>query len=283
MVAASAIVATPASGQSAAADRLISAQININGMARDYLLFIPASFAAKGSEHALAIAFHGLGSNELSLVRFVAPAASAHGVVVAFPQGFDDSWNADSCCGGARFLHLDDLGFATALIAQLSDRFHPSSVVAAGYSNGAMLAWNLACRHTGLINALVDASGTEAVTEADCQPTSPLKVVAVHGRDDPKVPYDGGGDVADMGIDNSATPFRAITDVMREWGLDHDGCAAMSTTPHSGWSTTHWTSCANGTSATLVTVDGMGHDVPNHGGGEPVDFGDLIATAARRG
>jgi polyhydroxybutyrate depolymerase len=261
----------------ARADSLTNQQMSWGGITRNYLLFVPGSYAHAG----VAVVFHGLYANELSLLKYVIPTAAARGIVVAFPQGVDNSWNAGGCCSVARASHIDDVGFAHELITTLVAKYQPRRVVASGYSNGAMLAWLLACQPHSLIGGIVDASGTEGIPEANCTPSAPLTAVAVHGLQDPTVPYHGGSSPITAGVDYSS-PFRAIPDVITEWGRDHDHCATSSQATTPGWSAIHWSSCAGGTVVSLYTIDGMGHSVPNYAGGEPVDFGALIADVVAR-
>jgi polyhydroxybutyrate depolymerase len=274
----SATVATPALGATVPTDHLTTAHVLYDGLPREYKLFIPASYDGAG----LVLAFHGLYKEDTSLVRYVAPAAHAAGLIVAFPQGVDDSWNAGSCCGAARTAHVDDVGFASHLITTLSATYHPHSVVVAGFSNGAMLSWLIACSESSLITGLVDAGGTEGESSAACQPTRPLTVTAVHGGADPTVPYKGGGSMETQ-AGAIASPFRSITSVIDEWGQQHDGCDRQSTVQWPGWSRMRWSTCRKGVTATLYTINEMGHDVPSWSTGAPVDFGALIAQTALHG
>lgn len=264
-----------------AADRLTTETMSVGSTPRTYDLFVPANYDQPGAVHGLALVFHGMGSTNESLEKYVVPAASAHGIVVAFPQGIGNSWNAGGCCGSARGANVDDLGFAHQLASLLTARFHPRTVIAAGYSNGAMLSWYLACQPHSFVAGVVDASGTEAIDEPACNPHRRILVSAVHGRHDPVVPYQGGGNPA-WEAETGSGPFRAITSVITEWGQDHQRCQSAVSTHVPGWSTIHWSACPDGSSVTLYTIDGMGHDVPNYAAGAPVDFGSLIVDATAR-
>ncbi|MHB8465635.1 MAG: CE1 family esterase [Acidimicrobiales bacterium] len=262
-------------------DVLTTEQIMVGGTLRTYDLFVPQSYDAVGAVHALALVFHGLWSNQISLEQFVTPAASAYGVVVAFPLGIGESWNAGECCGSAKEAGVDDIGFATQLAAQLTARFRPRRVVAAGYSNGAMLSWRLACQPHSFVAGIVDASGTEALNAPACTPTRRVMATAVHGRQDHTVPFDGGASTTTQ-VETASPPFRAITSVITEWGRDHHRCSWYSANHLPGWSQIHWAGCPDGSTVTLYAIDGMGHDVPNYAAGMPVDFGSLIVDTAAR-
>jgi polyhydroxybutyrate depolymerase len=74
--------------------------------------------------------------------------ANEEGFIVAYPDGVENSWN-----GAVQVLDtpaaerdLDDVGFLSALIDQLSSEFSidPSGVYATGISNGGQMAYRLA-------------------------------------------------------------------------------------------------------------------------------------------
>src|SRR5207248_10234414 len=77
--------------------------------------------------------------------------ADKHGFLVVYPDGFDNTWN--DCRRGSPFsskrLKIDDAGFIKSLVnhevtAHAVDR---KRVFAAGWSNGAQLAYRLALEY----------------------------------------------------------------------------------------------------------------------------------------
>lgn len=274
---------TPLAARAVTADQdsFTKEQITVGSTPRTYDLYVPASYSAANAVHAVALVFHGLYSTSSSLEKYVLPAASAHGLVVAFPDGLGNSWNAGSCCGSAKQAGIDDVAFAGALAKSLTARFHPRTVVAAGFSNGAMLSWRLACQRGSIVSGIVDAGGTEALPEPACTPTRRILEVSVHGRRDPVVPFQGGASLTTQ-AETASPGFRAIPDVITEWGKDHEQCRSLVSTHLPGWESTHWGNCPNGSSITLYAIDGMAHDVPNYQQGYPVDFGTLIVDTAAR-
>src|SRR5207244_2426435 len=76
------------------------------------------------------------------------------GAIVVFPNGttrFDSgrlaTWNAGDCCAGAVKRGADDVGFIRAVVADVQKRWSVDKrrVYATGMSNGAMMAYRLAC------------------------------------------------------------------------------------------------------------------------------------------
>ena len=264
-------------------DRLTSETIVVGGVPRSYLLFVPGSYDSPGSLHEVAVVFHGFSGSDADMVPFVRPAASAAGMVVAFPQGLGStvtyptgaSFDAGQCCSAAMWARVDDVGLALALLAALRDRFTPRATVVAGFSNGGMLAWRVACEHAAAVDAVIDASGTEALNAVDCHPDRAITAIAVHGTSDTYVPFDGGVNTEAVAV-GDVNGFRPITGVIDEWG-GHDRCGERTERRPPGMVVTDWSSCARGASVVLYAVTDMGHRPPS--APWPVDFGNLLVHA----
>ena len=87
---------------------------------------------------------------------------------------------------------MDDFGFIDSLIDNLSAtyRIDEERVYAVGYSNGAMLAFGLACYRGERIAAVGSVSGTMLNDIGNlCQPPQPTAVITLHGTQDHILPY----------------------------------------------------------------------------------------------
>ena len=99
--------------------------------------------------------------------------ADKYGFLVVYPDGFENTWN--DCRGGSPFsskrLKIDDSGFIEALLdhevtAHAIDR---KRVFAAGWSNGAQLAYRLALEHPEDFAGVAAISASVPVKEnLDC-------------------------------------------------------------------------------------------------------------------
>ncbi len=228
--------------------------IQVDGLTRTYLLHVPATRAA---DPALVVMMHGAGgTGRVSEAgRGWDEAADAAGFVVAYPDGVDRLWNAGDCCGRVSEPRddLDDVGFISALVGQVQAEFGVRSerTFATGMSNGAMLAYRLAC-DTDLFHAVAPVAGTIVTPCADPHPVS---LLAVHGTADQTVRMDGlvgAGDTAVQGlpVTDAVAVFRAA-----------DGCEPPVTTT-AGPVTTDAASCPDGREVTLITIAGAGHQWP---------------------
>ena len=108
---------------------------------------------------------------------------------MATPDGYEQTWNAEVCCGKSMADGHDDLGFVRDIVSAVEDDYcvDRSRIYAAGYSNGGIFSIFLACRADDLIAAAasVEAASLDA---SRCQPSRPVPVFFLNGTGDPVVP-----------------------------------------------------------------------------------------------
>jgi len=176
----------------------------------------------------------------------VSALAAEHHFAVAVPQGHKDArgnlyWNATPACCDFDGNKDDDVGAVLRLIDRLvkGGKVDPKRVYLVGFSNGAFLAWRIACEHAEKIAAIVSIGGAAPAT---CAPSSPVAVLDVHGKSDDLVPLAGGklgGDLPKLAT------FPAAQDALGVWGrIDHctvgaPGCRVQQwIVPGGHWPTT---------------------------------------------
>jgi polyhydroxybutyrate depolymerase len=234
-------------------------------------LHVPSTL--DGSKPAmLVLNFHGILSNALQeeLLTNMSASSDAHGYIVAYPEGFGQSWNAGVCCGTALADSIDDVAFTRALLASLEADYciDPKRVFATGMSNGGHFSYRLACEMSDVFGAVAPVGGV--LLDHPCAPSRPIPILHFHGTADPIIAYGGGGpNTGFPSVEQSVGAFEASY-----------GCAgeARVTVSSNGDAT-----CARapGCSADveLCTIDGGGHTWP---GGIPLPFGktstDINAT-----
>jgi polyhydroxybutyrate depolymerase len=233
--------------------------VTVDGIARAYRLYAPAVLPP--GPVPVVVMFHGgFGSGEQAEAAYGWDAAAdAHGFVVVYPDGVGRTWNAGSCCGRAAREDIDDIGFVRAVLDDLDGVVarDPARTFAAGMSNGALLAYRLACETT-LFAAIAAVAGTIATDTCLGQPTS---VLAVHGLADASVRVDGGPGGGPGRVDGWP-----IADVIAHW-REIGGCESSVTRPATDPHVTiDVAPCPGGREVTLVVIDDAGHQWP---GGEP--------------
>jgi len=144
----------------------------------------------------LVIALHPLGSNPL-LMESMTAFSSADDIIAAYPEGTkisEDgtrSWNAGFCCRDAREVNADDIGFLSALIDDLADRYAISGVLITGFSNGGMLAHLAGIELSNKVTAIAPVAAAIGPNLLGMSPRRPLPVLMVHGTADRILPMDG--------------------------------------------------------------------------------------------
>ena len=188
--------------------------LKVGALDRTYRVYRPASLPA-GTAAPLVIVLHGaVGSGQQAEQTYGWDAeADRGGFVAAFPDGVGRTWNASpDCCGQAARDQVDDVGFIKQLVATLGSqmRIDPRRVYATGISNGALLAYRLAC-DTTIFAAIGPVSGTMI---NPCPHPAPISIIHIHGTADQTIPYAGGPGRRDNGgtgrlpvkIDGPAVP-----------------------------------------------------------------------------
>lgn len=220
------------------------------GLDRTYRIHKPAALAAAAP---LVVMLHGAfgdGQQAENSYGWDQLADSAK-FVVAYPDGVGQTWNAHGCCGKAAAENIDDVGFITAMVGQISAAMpiDPSRVYVTGISNGGIMSYALAC-NSGIFAAI----GPDSATQLDaCAAPHPTSVIHIHGTSDRLVPYDGG-----QGASTVNGP--SIPDDNAFWRkVDQCGPPDVTAKPPV---TTSTAACADNRSVELITIDGGRHQWP---------------------
>jgi polyhydroxybutyrate depolymerase len=229
------------------------------GIERTFRVYRPATLR-RDKAVALVVMLHGgFGTGEQAERSYGwDAAANRHGFVVVYPDGVGRSWNAGLCCGVAVARHVDDVGFLSAMIEQVAtqERVDRTRIAITGISNGALMAYRMACDATLSVRAIGSVAGTMLTVCPHPQRTS---VMEIHGLADHNIPFAGGKGDGPAGI---VTP--PIASVINRWRSIDDCGAPRVTTSHAV--RTEASACADGRSVTLITIAGAGHQWP---GGVP--------------
>jgi polyhydroxybutyrate depolymerase len=162
------------------------------------------------------------------------PYATDNQAVLVYPQGYGESWNAVSCCGAAAAKDVNDVAFLQALVAKV-DPGHARTVDVVGYSNGARMAYRMACDDPGLFDGYAMVKGGPT---PGCTLRKPVTLLQIAASDDPEIPFKPG----DKGVE----PLPMTTLVYDLQSVDK--CSARRTETKSGSMTqTTWSTCGNDT------------------------------------
>jgi polyhydroxybutyrate depolymerase len=244
--------------------------LTVDGRQRTYRVHVPASVAGRTGLPVVVVLHGGGGSGEIiERQTHLSAVADRAGFVAVYPDGtaaVSDrillTWNAGTCCGYARDHGVDDVKFIGALLDALAGQFHtdPARVYVTGFSNGAMMAYRLACELSGRITAIAPVSG--ALNVDDCRPARPLPVLILHGTADRNVPYDGGPPVDPPFPGAGSWTNRSQPETVAFW-TRYDGCASTPTESRDGAVVrATYAPCAPGLDVTVYRIEGGGHAWP---------------------
>lgn len=204
LCAALAAAGTPAIAQSSELGVL-----EIDGVERSYLVFVPADsgggaatgdaaptdvVAPAGNGAPLLFVLHGRGGSGASMVETTGfnELAAAAGAVVVYPDGMSGQWNYLAGLGGND--GANDPKFLETLAGEIAGLYpiDPKRVYVAGYSNGGFMAQRLACEPDSPFAgfASIAAAGFGGMPEL-CREPAPLSLMLVNGTSDSVVPWSG--------------------------------------------------------------------------------------------
>ena len=242
--------------------------IDVAGVRRSYLLHFPAS-RRPGEPMPLLLVFHGGGGTGSNIAEHtgLTPAATPRGYVVVYPDGVNGYWSD----GRAARVGADDVGFVRSLLDSLRHELPLDSrrIFATGISNGAGMAFRLACDLPGTFAGIAPvAGGLPAELEHRCAAGAPVSLLMFQGTLDRLMPYDGGDLSLRRGRVLPATTTASL--FARVNGCSDqpvEGAEPDTVTDGTRVRRSTYPGCRDGRDVVLFTIEGGGHTWP---GGPPV-------------
>ncbi len=190
-----------------------SLSLVVDGISREYLLYIPSSYDGK-NKLPILFNFHGFGGTATDHMNTadMRTLANTEKFILVYPQGSliggYSHWNA-SPSGGDNKSSANDTGFFEAMLTAISSAYKVDStrVYACGYSNGGFFSYFLAGNNSNLVAAVGSVSGT--MLDGNPTPANKTPVISIHGTSDTVVPFTGG------------SGYTAIPDVLSYWANEN--------------------------------------------------------------
>ncbi|SEG29690.1 alpha/beta hydrolase family esterase [Bosea lathyri] len=155
-----------------------------------YRVMLPPPTAA-GRRPGAIMFFHGWqgSADETMSDQGLVDVARRLGVALIAPDGMGKTWSYPGSPGH----HRDEFAFVAQVLDDVVRRFavDPDAMMASGFSQGASMVWNLACRMPTRFHAFAPIAGAFwEPLPADCAEPRP-NLVHFHGTSDPTVPLAG--------------------------------------------------------------------------------------------
>lgn len=244
---------------SAFCQQTLTGTLEHDNLTRNYRLRLPKDFQ-KSETLPLIFNFHGFTSNatQQELYSGMNAVADRERFAVCYPNGVGAAWNVGWSFGS----QADDVGFVEAMIEKFVDEygFDRNKIYACGMSNGGFFSYHLACKLTNKIAAIASVTGSMVPGSLEnCQPSSTLPVLEIHGTADDVVAYNGTANVS-LPVDS----------VMAFWA-SHNRCTGnvvtenLPNTNTSDQSTVEkytFTDCENDHTVLLYKIIGGAHTWP---------------------
>jgi len=245
----------------------------VGHLSRSLILHVPPHAAI--ARRPLLLIYHGItdtagGTEQQTDFTQV---ADRTGELVAFMQGYENSWNEGTGNSPAARAHINDVGYTLAAIAKLEGRvtFDHARIVAVGFSNGALMVEDLGCRIAGRLAMIVPVEGELAVTMArSCRPARQISVYEVHGTADTAIRY-GGGPING----NGAVVLSAPKSIARWAQLNHCAARPVTSPTRSSIKVTTYSRCRRSVTTRLRTIVGGVHQWGSN-------IGEIVASVLPR-
>jgi poly(3-hydroxybutyrate) depolymerase/peptidoglycan/LPS O-acetylase OafA/YrhL len=238
-----------------AADRTMNtttSAMQVGTMTRSYTVLTPAKAQLSASAPIIMV-LSGLNSTQSQEITRdeLTPYVIAGDAELVYPLAYRESWNAIGCCSWAAKAVVNDTGFIEAL-AKKVDPGNTRPIYLMGYSNGARLAYTIACTDPLLFDGIAAVKGDPMPW---CNVQVPQKFLQVASTDDTDVPYTTGekGNFRE-------SPAALVQDTDLKTA---DGCGAQSQSSSAGNMTlTTWADCLDGSSVTFAVYTAGVHSFP---------------------
>ncbi|MCR9171042.1 MAG: prolyl oligopeptidase family serine peptidase [bacterium] len=181
--------------QIAHGQQVINGSITHDGMQREYILYVPASYNGTTAV-PLLFNFHGYTSNASQQLVYgdFRPIADTAGFLIVHPQGSLDNNGTTHFNVGFGGSSTDDVGFTSDLLDTLIAQYQidEDRVYSTGMSNGGYMSFHLACNLSSRFAAVASVTGAMVPTTLNnCGATHTTPILQIHGTNDGTVPYDG--------------------------------------------------------------------------------------------
>ncbi|MGH3281873.1 MAG: alpha/beta hydrolase family esterase, partial [Trebonia sp.] len=233
--------------------------MQVGDMSRSYAVLTPAKTELSASAPIIMV-LSGLNSTQDQEIGRdkLTPYAVAGDAELVYPLAYRESWNAIGCCSWAAKAVVNDTGFIKELVKKV-DPGNSRPIYLMGYSNGARLAYTIACTDPLLFDGIAAVKGDPMHW---CNITVPQKILQIASTDDTDVPYRTGekGNFREM-------PAALVENTALKTA---DGCSTKSESSSQGNMTlTRWSDCLGDSSVTFAVYTAGVHSYPRPPGSYP--------------
>jgi len=243
-VAAVLVAACSAVGAAGCATSITPSSAVVQVRDRPVTVHLPPAYDAH-TPVPLVLVLHGYmttGAKEDANYLKIGPEAAKRGFLYATPDGTQDKdynqfWNATDACCDYFGSGIDDATYLNAVIDSIAAHFSVDRkrVYVLGHSNGAFMAYRMACDHADKIAAIVSLSGAMWNDPSRCHPTKSVGILEIHGTVDYVVRYRGGNltdvltDIGQYAPSKVPRIYPTAAQTVADW-VAYNGCDTVADT-----------------------------------------------------
>jgi polyhydroxybutyrate depolymerase len=188
---------------------------------RSYELWLPNNTNSK--PFPLVVLLHAYATTPATQERFFRIRSELRnaGIAYAWPKGTSNRsgqlyWDANPSCCNHDAQSPNDTAYVLAVIDDIAERFSldKNQVTLMGLSNGAFMAYQLACENPERFSKLIAVAGAPPASCPALSSSGP-SVLHIHGDSDEMVPLQGGK------LDPKAESFPSSLAMLEQWA--HEG------------------------------------------------------------
>ncbi len=245
--------------------------IRVGDLMRRYVVYVPKSYDGTKAV-SVVLMYHGGGGNARhSMKQTKLPEkAEQAGFLAVFPEGTSpdpskrpsfknnpQTWNDGSGRFHAGKKNIDDVGFTSELLDDLSSRFNVDKrrVFATGHSNGSSMVYRLGAELAHRIAAIAPVASS-GLKVKDPKPSRPVPMITIQGASDPRNPLEGG----EVDIFGTKQIRPSPRDSVKTWA-QVSGCPADPAVMRkdADIEAVRFAPCRDGAEIVFYVVSGLGH------------------------
>lgn len=255
--------------------------VEVSGLKRTFLVHAPPSYGA-GDPVPVLIAIHGGGGDGRGMQALTQwdRLADSQKFLAIYPDGIGKefrgkiigSWNGGRCCPPASEGKVDDAGFIRSMLELLAQSFSidQTRIYATGHSNGALMAYRLACELSDKIAAIGPMGGQG--TFEKCEPSRKVSIMHIHGMKDNCAFFKGGqcggcfseylNTLYGLNVPAFKWPCTPVEEHISEWRRRHNLAAEKNEYKAQNLSCVRYGPGEGGEEVILCAVPELGHAYP---------------------
>lgn len=225
--------------------------MQVGSMTRSYTVLTPRTALPATAPIIMVLSGLNAGQSQEISRDELTPYVEADQAELVYPLAYRESWNAIGCCSWAAAADVNDTGFIEAL-AKKVDPGDTRPIYLMGYSNGARLAYTIACTDPLLFDGIAAVKGDPMPW---CNIQAPQKFLQIASTDDTDTPFSTGekGNFRE-------SPAALVQDTDLRIA---DECSTKSESSSAGNMTlTTWADCLDGSSVTFAVYTAGVHSFP---------------------